>query len=99
MESESPNGTVTNKRLSKEDKEKILKEFEEFESQLAGAITSMVKNLHQEDDCAEGDKDTNGRCRKIPPGLQLDLGEAGKSLLQRLENVEHIISRFVTSNY
>ena len=62
MESESSTSAEPNKRLSKGGREKMLKQFAEFEDHLKGAITSMIKNLHQVDDCESGDKDVNGVC-------------------------------------
>ena len=76
----------------------MLKDFAEFESQIAGAITSMVKNLHQEDDCVEGDKDFNGACRKPSPAPPIDFGEAGESLLQRVKRIEQITLTLLPSN-
>ena len=55
VDSESADVAPSNKRLSKEEKAKILKEFADFESQIAGPITSVVKNLHQQDECTAGD--------------------------------------------
>ena len=91
VESESANDAPSNKRLSKEEKTKILKDFEEFESQIAGAIRSMVNYLHKEDECRDGDKNANGNCPKPTPGPPIDLGVAGESLLQRVENIEKVI--------
>ena len=98
VESESANRAPSKKRLSKEEKAKILKDFEEFESQIAGTITSVVKNLHQEDECSDRDKNANGNCPKPTPGPPIDFGEAGESLLKRVEIVEQTVFALLPSN-
>ena len=84
------------KRKAKEERFKLLKEYAQFEDDLKDTITSIFKNLHQHDDCPEGDKDANGACQKAPPESLQDFHGTEHVLMERVENVEEILLALIS---
>ena len=86
-------GTGTTSKKIIEDRKKLLKAYEEFEAHLNEKITSIIKQLHNEEDCEHG-KNEDGTCKnKSETDLEVLQEEEliDKTVLARMENIFDVL--------
>ena len=84
-----------------ENRKKLLKAYEEFETHVNDKITSIINTLHQQNECESGGNET-GTCRKRPETESQILHEDEltlDSLSERIENIHNILLALIPRKY
>ena len=89
--------TEMTKPKAREAQLKLLQEYAKFEAFVNDKVTSIFKNLHQEDDCPEGEKDANGVCRKALRQPPWHFNGTEGTLLDWLDNIQEMLVTLIPS--
>ena len=99
LQGQSTGAGANSKGIDK--RNKLLKAYEDFEAHLKDSITSIINNLHKEQDCEHGE-DENGTCRKKPETdsqIPHEDNLIDDSLLERVENINGVLLALIPRKF